>query len=145
MASSSQNPDEILALAKAYTGVEDYNAAINLYDRYLRLRPNDTDARIQYARVLGWDRRWSASERQYETLLQQSPDRADLRFEYGQVLAYDADYSNAMHTFRTVTDLSANPRAELYQDVPPTTTPSPRRTTPSRSTPVTCPRGRSSI
>jgi len=33
MASSSQNPDEILALAKAYTGVEDYNAAINLYDR----------------------------------------------------------------------------------------------------------------
>ncbi len=119
MASSSQNPDEILALAKAYTGIEDYNAAIGLYDRYLRLRPNDVDARIQYARVLSWDRRWSASERQYETLLQGYPGRADLRFEYGQVLAYDADYSNAMHTFRTVTDLSANPRAELYQDVPP--------------------------
>jgi len=119
MASASQNPDEILSLAKAYTGLEDYDAAINLYDRYLRLRPNDTDARIQYARVLSWDRRWVASERQYETLLAQYPDRADLRFEYGQVQSYDADYSNAIHTFRTVTDLSNNPRRELYQDVPP--------------------------
>jgi len=119
MASSSQNPDEILNLAKAYTGVEDYDTAIRLYDRYLRLRPNDTDARIQYARVLSWDRRWAASERQYEMLLNQYPDRADLRFEYGQVESYDSDFSNALHTFRTVTDLSGNPRANLYQDVPP--------------------------
>ncbi|HKS25694.1 MAG TPA: tetratricopeptide repeat protein [Thermoanaerobaculia bacterium] len=119
MASSAQNPDEILSLAKAYTGLEDYDAAITLYNRYLRLRPNDTAARIQYARVLSWDRRWAASERQYEMLLSQYPDRADLRFEYGQVQSYDADFSNALHTFRTVTDLSGNPRAELYQDVPP--------------------------
>ncbi len=119
MASSARNPDEILSLAKAYTAVEDYNTAIKLYDRYLRLRPNDTDARIQYARVLSWDRRWVDSERQYERLLQQYPDRADLRFEYGQVQSYDADFGNAMHTFRAVTNLSGNPRAELYQDVPP--------------------------
>lgn len=119
MASASQNPDEILSLAKAYTAVEDYDNAINLYDRYLRMRPNDTDARVQYARVLSWDRRWNASERQYETLLGQYPDRADLRFEYGQVQSYDADFTNAVHTFHTVTDLSGNPRAELYQDVPP--------------------------
>ena len=119
MASSSQNPDEILSLAKAYTGVEDYNTAIRLYDRYLRLRPNDTATRVQYARVLSWDRRWAASERQYEILLRQDPDRADLRYEYAQVLAYDADFSDALHTFRTVTSLSGNPRAELYQDVPP--------------------------
>ncbi|HEY6136921.1 MAG TPA: tetratricopeptide repeat protein [Thermoanaerobaculia bacterium] len=119
MASSSQNPDEILSLAKAYTGLEDYDTAVKLYDRYLRLRPNDAAARVQYARVLSWDRRWSASEQQYETLLAQYPDRADLRFEYGQVQSYDADFSNALHTFRAVTDLSSNPRAELYQDVPP--------------------------
>jgi len=119
MASSSQNPDEILSLAKAYTGLEDYDAAIKLYGRYLRLRPNDTATRIQYARVLSWDRRWAASERQYEMLLSQYPDRADLRFEYGQVLSYDADFKDALHNFRAVTDLSANPRAELYQDVPP--------------------------
>jgi len=119
MASSAQNPDEILSLAKAYTAAEDYNNAIRLYDRYLRLRPNDTDARVQYARVLSWDRRWAASERQYEILLQQYPDRADLRYEYGQVQSYDADFGNAIHTFRAVTNLSNNPRAELYQDVPP--------------------------
>lgn len=119
MASASQNPDEILNLAKAYTALEDYNNAIKLYDRYLRLRPNDTDARIQYARVLSWDRRWNASEQQYEMLLKDHPERADLRFEYGQVQSYDADYTNAIETFHTVTDLSGNPRAELYQDVPP--------------------------
>lgn len=119
MASSAQNPDEILSLAKAYTGVEDYGVAEKLYARYLALRPNDTDARVQYARVLSWDRRWAASERQYERLLAQYPDRADLRFEYGQVLSYDSDFPDALHTFRTVTDLSGNPRGELYEDVPP--------------------------
>jgi hypothetical protein len=119
MASSAQNPDEILSLAKAYTSLEDYNTSIRLYDRYLRLRPNDMDARIQYARVLSWDRRWNASEEQYEMLLRDHPERADLRFEYGQVQSYDADFTNAMHSFRAVTDLSGNPRAELYQDVPP--------------------------
>jgi thioredoxin-like negative regulator of GroEL len=119
MASASQNPDEILALAKAYAGLEDYNNAIRLYDRYLHMRPDDVDARIQYARVLSWDRRWNASEQQYEMLLAGHPERADLRFEYGQVQSYDSDYTNAIHTFRTVTDLTSNPRAELYQDVPP--------------------------
>jgi tetratricopeptide (TPR) repeat protein len=116
---SSSNAEELLALAKAYTGLEDYDHALKLYSRYLELRPDDADARIQYARVLSWDRRWDASERQYQTLLQRYPDRADLRFEYGQVQSYDADYVDALHTLRAVTDLSNNPRADLYTDVPP--------------------------
>jgi Flp pilus assembly protein TadD len=119
MASSSANPDEILSLAKAYTAVEGYSQSERLYDRYLRLRPDDTEARLQYARVLSWDRKWDASERQYQTLLDQSPDRADVQFEYAQVLSYDADYSPAISRFRKLTDLSSNPRKHLYTDVPP--------------------------
>src|SRR4051812_13882686 len=63
------NPDEVLALAKAYVGLGDYDTAINLYEQYLQLRPNDTEARINYARVLSWDRRYPAAERQYEKLI----------------------------------------------------------------------------
>jgi len=115
---SSAGADEMLSLAKAYTGLEDYDNATNLYDRYLKIRPDDTTARIQYARVLSWNREWRASEAQYETLLNRYPDRADLRLEYGQVLSYDSNYKDALHVFNSVTDLSANPRASLYSDVP---------------------------
>ncbi|MEA2165233.1 MAG: hypothetical protein QOK37_3360 [Thermoanaerobaculia bacterium] len=117
--SSTNNADELLSLAKAYTGLGAYDQSITLYDRYLQLRSDDTATRIQYARVLSWDRRWNASERQYELLLRQQPDRADLRYEYGQILSYEPDYSNAMSVFNQVSDLHGNPRATLYTDVPP--------------------------
>jgi hypothetical protein len=119
MASSAQNPDEILALAKAYVGIEAYDQAEALYRRYLQMRPNDTTARIEYARVLSWDSRWNESERQYQMLIDQYPDRAELRYEYAQVLSYDAQFVPAIHVFRSLTDLSSNPRARLYTDVPP--------------------------
>jgi hypothetical protein len=119
MASSSANPDEVLALAKSYSTIEDYDHAVPLYQRYLALRPDDTIARVQYARVLSWDQQWRASERQYELLLERDPDRSDLRYEYAQVLSYDAQFVPALHVFRSLTDLSGNPRSRLYTDVPP--------------------------
>jgi len=116
---NAQNADEILSLAKAYTGLEEYDQAISLYERYLRIRPNDTAARIQYARVLSWDQRYSAAERQYQKLIAENPDRADLQLEYAQALSYDSNFDDALHMFSSLTDLSDNPRATLYSDVPP--------------------------
>lgn len=113
-----QSADQMLALAKSYTALSDYDHAISLYESYLRLRPDDTEARINYARVLSWDKRWAASERQYEKLLEEHPDRADLRLEYAQILSWDADYVDAVNMFSSLTDLSNNPRAHLYTDVP---------------------------
>lgn len=114
-----QNADEVLSLAKAYASLADYGTAIRLYEQYLSARPDDLDARVQYARVLSWDKRWAASERQYEMVLQQAPDRADLRLEYAQVLSYDANFRGAVSMFSSLTDISSNPRANLYSDVPP--------------------------
>lgn len=119
MASASDNGDEILSLAKTYTGLGAYDYAIPLYKRYLTLRPNDYDARIGYARVLSWDERYPDSEKQYQTLLRERPDRADLRYEYGSILSFNSQFVPALAEFRSVTDLSNNPRAErLYSDVP---------------------------
>lgn len=115
---STDDPDQILNLAKAHVGVDDYDTAIRLYERYLSMRPDDTEARIQYARVLGWDQRYRAAKRQYRRLVDENPDRADLRLEYAQILSYDADYVPAMRTFQNLTNLSSNPRAHLYEEVP---------------------------
>ena len=119
MASAAQNADEILSLAKAYNGLGAYDYSLPLYERYLAIRPNDFDARVQYARVLSWDRRYRDSARQYEMLLRQRPDRADLRYEYAEILSYDEQFMPAIEQFQAVTDLSNNPRASrLYGDVP---------------------------
>lgn len=118
MASASQNADEILSLAKGYTGVSDYRHAEKFYERYLGLRPDDTEARIAYARVLSWDRRYPEAERQYRLVLDRNPDRADLRLELGQIQSWNSEFAPAIHTFNSLTDLSQNPRANLYGDVP---------------------------
>ncbi len=114
----AKSADQILSLAKAYTGVEAYDKAGDLYRRYLELRPDDLDARIAYARVLSWDKRWGAAESEYRRILQDNPERADLRLEHAQILSYDKNYVGAIREFRALTDLSSNPRAHLYQEVP---------------------------
>lgn len=119
MVSSSSDPNELHSLAKAYSGLEDYDRSIGLYDRYLHARPDDTAARIEYARVLSWDKRWDASQREYDRLIAENPNRADLRLERAQILSYDREYSNAIREFRSLTDLSSNPQARLYSDIPP--------------------------
>lgn len=118
-ANDPKNPDEVLSLARAYVGLGDHDNAIVLYEQYLAMRPNDTEARIQYARVLSWDRRYAQASRQFEKLIEQNPDRADLKLEYAQNLSYDSNFSEALHMFSSLTDLSDNPRKELYSDVPP--------------------------
>jgi tetratricopeptide (TPR) repeat protein len=110
--------DQMLSLAKLYTAVEDYDVAIELYEDYLRIRPDDLQAQISYARVLSWDQRWTAAERQYEKILETSPDRADLRLELAQIVSYDADYARAVPMFSSLTDISDNPRAHLYPEIP---------------------------
>ena len=116
--SESANSVAMLELAKGYTGAGAYDQSIELYDAYLDAVPNDSEARLQYARVLSWDRRYDASQRQYELILNADPNRPDIRLEYAQVLAYDSEYVPAVRTLRTLTDVSSTPRAYLYEEVP---------------------------
>lgn len=110
--------EETLSVAKAYTALGNYPQAIRLYEAYLAIVPDDMQARTNYARVLGWDRRYDAAQAQYERLLQQDPERADLQLEYAQTMSYDEEYVPAIRNFRKLTDISSNPRAYLYSDVP---------------------------
>lgn len=116
--SATGNAEQVLELAKAYTGLGAYDQAIDLYDAYLDSVPDDTEARLNYAKVLSWDRRYDASQKQYEIVLK-TEDRPDIRLEYAQVLTYDREYVPAVRTLRTLTDISDAPRAYLYEDVPP--------------------------
>lgn len=118
MASASQNADEILSLAKSYNALGAYNYSIPLYQRYLALRPNDFDARVQYARVLSWDRQYPQSARVYRALLNERPDRADLRYEYATILSYNSEFVPALEAFQSVTTLDDPREQRLYSDVP---------------------------
>jgi tetratricopeptide (TPR) repeat protein len=112
------NAQDTLALAKAFTGLGAYPQAIRLYESYLNTIPDDATARINYARILGWDRRYDQAQAQYERVLRDDPDRADVRLEYAQTMSYDEEYVPAIRTFRQLTDISTNPRRHLYTDVP---------------------------
>lgn len=111
--------EQVLELAKAYTGLGAYQPAIELYQVYLKSAPDDNVARRNYARVLSWDRRYDEAQRQYEIVLKADPNRPDIKLEYAQALTYDREYVPAIRTLRTLTDLSDSPRAYLYEDVPP--------------------------
>lgn len=111
--------EQVLELAKAYTGLGAYDPAIELYEVYLKSAPDDNVARRNYARVLSWDRRYDEAQRQYEIVLKADPNRPDIKLEYAQALTYDREYVPAIRTLRTLTDLSDSPRAYLYEDVPP--------------------------
>ena len=124
MTSSSENgagparDEEMLSLAKAYSGIAAYDESIALYEQYLAAHPDDVDARVRYARVLSWDRRYGAAQDQYSRLIAQYPHRSDLRLEYAQNLSWQREYTPAMREFQTLTDLSGNPSGRLYGDVP---------------------------
>jgi len=109
---------DMLDLAKAYTGAGANDRAAVVYDAYLDAVPDDTNARLNYARVLSWDRRYTDSRRQYEIVLRELPDRPDVRLEYAQTLEYNENYVPAIRTFQSLTDPSNSPRAHLYPDVP---------------------------
>jgi len=115
---SPTTAEQMLEIARGYVGLDEYDEAIELFASYLKLRPDDTKARIEYARVLGWDRRYRAAKQQYRRVLDENPDRADLQLEYAQILSYDDDYASAVNNFSDLTDLNGNPRAHLYPDVP---------------------------
>ncbi|HJQ35882.1 MAG TPA: tetratricopeptide repeat protein [Thermoanaerobaculia bacterium] len=115
---SSVRAQQMLDLAKGYTGLGAHEQAIDLYRDYLAAMPDDTTARLSYARVLSWDRRYRDSQKQYEIVLRETPDRPDIRLEYAQALEYNENYAPAMHQFTLLTDLSKSPRAYLYEDVP---------------------------
>jgi tetratricopeptide (TPR) repeat protein len=117
--SATATGEQILDLAKAYTGLGAYDQSIDLYRAYLKATPDDNEARLNYARVLSWDRRYDESQKQYELVLRAEPNRPDIKLEYAQTLTYDREYVPAIRTLRTLTDLSDSPRAYLYEDVPP--------------------------
>jgi tetratricopeptide (TPR) repeat protein len=112
------SPASLRRLAKSYASLREYDEAIALYERYLVLEPADLDAKIELARVLGWDRRYRRSARLYRQLVGQLPDRADLRLEYGRILSQDSRQTAAVRVLRDLTDLSWNEAAHLYESVP---------------------------
>ena len=117
-AESEMRAQQMLDLAKGYTGLGANDRAIVVYDAYLDEVPADTQARLNYARVLSWDRRYPQSQRQYEIVMREMPDRPDVELEYAQTLSYNQNYVPAMRRFQSLA-ASDSPRAELYPDVAP--------------------------
>ena len=130
-----------------------------LYERYLRLRPDDTNARIAYARVLNWDQRYAPAEREYSAFWPAIPT-APISASNARRCCPTRSYWPAISEFALLTDTSKTPRADLYPDVAPRAyfhlgqiyrwfgwndTSAVEQQRPLRSIPATCRPGRSSI
>ncbi|MBW3563098.1 MAG: phosphodiester glycosidase family protein [Acidobacteria bacterium] len=113
-----EDPDRLRELARKAAGLSRYDEAIELYEAYLERRPDDTEVRIDYAKVLGWDRRYDQAIREYEAILAKNPERLDLRLEYARLLSWDERYYRAVRELDQLTDISDHPRPYLYTEVP---------------------------
>jgi len=82
-----------LALIDAWDG--EYDQSLTLFDRLLRLSPDDLEARIDRARVLAWAGRATESFAAYEEVLARSPENRTARLGLAQALAWAGQLDSA--------------------------------------------------
>ncbi len=77
-----------------------YEEAIALFERALKVIPDNIDARIELAQTLSWIREYRRAEEEYRKALDYQPHHFDAQFGLAQTLAWQARYGEALEEFR---------------------------------------------
>ncbi|HEY0970599.1 MAG TPA: tetratricopeptide repeat protein [Gemmatimonadales bacterium] len=99
-------PVAVLRLATLRAWNDEHDAAITLYRAYLRLAPDDPEARLALARTIAWAGRHAEAEAAYEQLLTSGLDERSLaEAEKGiaRVAAWRSDLVRSERLWRAVT------------------------------------------
>lgn len=95
-------PADILDEARGKVGEGDYPNAARLMSQYLVFVPDDSQARLELARVLSWDARYGEALVIYDEILAGRAFDSDLGVERAQVLGWMGKYPEAEAAVRGV-------------------------------------------
>ena len=75
--SDPNNVEALLQLAKYYSYQNDYIHSKEMYERYFKLKPEDLDARLNYAQLLSWNDELSLAKDEADVLLTKNPEKTE--------------------------------------------------------------------
>mgnify|MGYP002640461610 CR=1 FL=1 len=99
---ATSGPADILDEARSKVGEGDYANAAKLLSQYLVFVPDDSQARLELARVLSWDASYDESLAVYDEILAARAFESELGVERAQVLGWMGRYPEAEAAVREV-------------------------------------------
>ena len=98
----NRTPRQILESARGFETHHQYAEAISVYRDYLRIRPEDDDARSTFAKLLGWQGHYDEAVSVYRDILTRHPLDLEIQTALGRVLSWQKHFDEAQHMFETV-------------------------------------------
>jgi len=90
-----QTPGQILETAQTFERRQEYPQAIVAYREYLRLRPENDEARGVLAKLLSWQREYDEAISLYRDILTRHPTDLDVRTALARVLSWQKRFDEA--------------------------------------------------
>jgi len=98
-------------LAEARTYNKQYELALDLYQQYLDLEPDNVSARTGRATALGWMKRYDEALREYTAVLKADPKFHEARMGKAQILTWQERLDDALKEYRAV--ISSGARSSM--------------------------------
>jgi len=95
-----------MGLAHAQVELGDYPAAILTYSQVVADYTDDRDAKLELARLLGWDRQYADAIKLYREVLTTAPQDIEAREGLGRVLTWSGQFQEAAETYEQLIALS---------------------------------------
>ncbi len=101
----------------AHTQVElgEYSAAIQTYSQVVAEYPDDCDAKMELARLLGWNHRYDDSTRLYREVLSTAPQDIEALEGLARVLVWSGHLPDAAETYKQLVALSPGHTGYVFQ------------------------------
>ncbi|MCX7835485.1 MAG: tetratricopeptide repeat protein [bacterium] len=102
VSSPNPNPKTVLDYARYCASSGLVVRAFELYQQYLRLRPNDDRIKLEFAQHLGWNNRFSESEEWLNEILKNNPNNVEARMFLADIKYWQGFDDDALRQYETV-------------------------------------------
>ena len=103
-----QTPRQILETAQTFEHRQDYPQAIVAYRNYLRLQPEDDEARSTLAKLLSWQGGYDEAISLYRDILTRHPIDLEIRTALARILSWQKQFDEARQVYQEVLREDAN-------------------------------------
>ena len=103
-----QTPRQILETAQTFEQRQEYPQAIVAYLNYLRLQPEDDEARSTLAKLLSWQGAYDEAISLYRDILTRHPIDLEIRTALARILSWQKQFDEARQVYQEVLREDAN-------------------------------------